>query len=162
MSGPQREGNMAPSLNQIRNYVQLTDHVGTSGQPTRDEFKSISEAGFDAVVNLALPSSDGAIADEGSIVTGLGMRYVHIPVVFERPTLDDLRLFIATMRTLEGRRVWVHCVVNARVSAFMFHYLRFAHDYPPECARSPILDAWEPQMDDVWRRFMEIDRADIG
>jgi hypothetical protein len=31
----------------------------------------VREAGFEAVINLALPTSDNALANEGSVVTGL-------------------------------------------------------------------------------------------
>ena len=54
------------------------------------------------MINLALPMSDHAIPDEGSVVTGLGMRYVHIPVHFANPTVDDLRSFIALDRDAIG------------------------------------------------------------
>src|SRR5450756_117291 len=39
--------------------------------------------------NLALPTSDNAIPNEGSVVTSLGMAYVHIPVDFKAPTQKD-------------------------------------------------------------------------
>ncbi|MBX3705822.1 MAG: protein tyrosine phosphatase family protein [Pseudomonadales bacterium] len=143
----------------ITNYVQLTPDVGTSGQPRREQFTDIAAAGFAAVVNLAMPSSDHAIADEGSVVTGLGMCYVHIPVRFEAPTVDDLRTFCGVMRAFAGRRVWVHCVVNARVSAFMYHYLRFERGFDDAAARSPVLERWAPQMDAVWQDFLALDRA---
>ncbi len=149
-------------LREITNYVQLTDDIGTSGQPTREQFSFIAAAGYEAVVNLALPTSDHAIADEGSVVTGLGMRYVHIPVVFESPTTDDLRTFIAVMKALEGRKIWVHCVVNARVSAFLYHYLRYVRGLDEAASRSVVLDRWEPNMDAAWRAFLALGREDIG
>jgi protein tyrosine phosphatase (PTP) superfamily phosphohydrolase (DUF442 family) len=149
-------------LQQITNFVQITDAVGTSGQPKRDQFKAIADAGFRAVVNLALPTSDHAIADEGSVVTGLGMSYVHIPVDFKRPTVDDLKTFIGTMEALDGKKVWVHCVVNARVSAFMYLYLKHVRGLSDAAARSPVLERWEPQMDDTWKRFVALGKADIG
>src|SRR4051812_11414424 len=99
-------------MNSITNFVQLTPDVGTSGQPTRDQFATIAQAGYAAVINLALPTSDHAIPDEGSVVTGFGMSYFHIPVDFKNPTAEDLNTFIGTMRALEGRKVWVHCVLN--------------------------------------------------
>ena len=111
-------------LSAIKNFVQLTTDVGTSGQPKRDQFELIAKDGYSAVVNLALPTSDHAIADEGSVVTGFGMSYFHIPVDFAKPTVEDLRTFFGTMQALDGRKVWVHCVVNARVSAFMYLYLK--------------------------------------
>lgn len=150
------------TLGEITNFVQLTEDIGTSGQPGREQFEAIADAGYAAVVNLALPSSDHAISDEGSVVTGLGMSYFHIPVKFEQPTVDDLRTFIGVMRSLEGRKTWVHCVVNARVSAFLYHYLRHVRKLDEEASRSVILERWEPQMDATWRAFLALDKNEIG
>lgn len=149
-------------LNNITNYVQLTDDVGTSGQPSRDQFQAIANGGFRAVVNLALPSSDHAIADEGSVVTALGMSYIHIPVDFAKPTVDDLRTFFGTMEALKGKRVWVHCVVNARVSAFMYLYLKHVRQLDEGAARSPVLERWQPKMDATWSTFLALTKEEIG
>lgn len=148
------------SVHSIANFVQLAPDIGTSGQPDRSQFEAIRDAGYDAVINLALATSDNAIEEEGSIVTGCGMRYVHIPVDFENPTLDDLRMFLAIMRTFEGKSVWVHCVVNARVSAFSYHYLKHVRGLDDATSRSPILDKWE--MNETWRALMALSAADIG
>jgi protein tyrosine phosphatase (PTP) superfamily phosphohydrolase (DUF442 family) len=145
----------------ITNFVQLTEDVGTSGQPTREQFEAIAEDGYAAVINLALPTSEHAIPDEGSVVTGFGMSYFHIPVDFKNPTADDLRTFIGTMRALDGKRVWVHCVMNLRVSAFMYHYLKHVCGYDEAAARSPVLPRWEPRMDEVWREFMALDASTV-
>ena len=156
-------------MEEILNFVQLTADVGTSGQPTVTQFKTIADAGYAAVVNLAMPDSESAIAEEGSIVTGLGMRYVHIPVPFDSPSIDDLRLFISTMNALQGERqgerqggrVWVHCAMNLRVSAFMYHYLHHAKGLDRRTSRSPVFERWEPRMDAVWQNFMALTREDI-
>jgi protein tyrosine phosphatase (PTP) superfamily phosphohydrolase (DUF442 family) len=150
------------ALNKITNFVQITDDVGTSGQPKKDQFKSIADEGFRAVVNLALPSSDHAIAEEGSVVTGLGMSYIHIPVDFKRPTVDDLKTFIGTMEALKGKKIWVHCVVNARVSAFMYLYLKHVRKLDEAAARSPVLEGWTPKMDDTWKQFISLSKEVIG
>lgn len=144
-------------LDGITNYVQMTDDIGSSGQPTRDQFRDIADAGYQAVINLALPDSDHAIPDEGSVVTSLGMSFCHIPVDFAAPTAQDLEQFIGVMQALKGRKVWVHCVVNARVSAFLYHYLSKVRRLDPAACRSPILEKWEPQMDDVWKAFLALD-----
>lgn len=83
-----------------------------------------------------MPESDDAITDEGSVVTSLGMKYVHIPVPLDRPTKEHLRSFIRVMRAMDGEKVWVHCVVNARVSAFMYQYLRMDKGYDEVAAKN--------------------------
>lgn len=148
-------------LSEIYNFEQMTDWLGTSGQPEREQFEAIADAGYQAVINLALPTSDNAIADEASIVTSLGMGYHHIPVKFEEPTVDDLRTFLGVMRALDGKKVWVHCVVNARVSAFVFQYLRYEKGVDDDSARSTLLTRWEPKMDDTWRNFLRIPKEAV-
>jgi len=149
------------SLKEITNYVRMADDIGSSGQPTRTQFADIAEAGFQVVINLALPSSDHAIAEEGSIVTGLGMRFVHIPVDFAAPTVADLKQFIGVMEAFRGSKIWVHCVVNARVSAFLYHYLGKVRGLPEADCRSPVLERWAPQMDEVWKAFLALDASVI-
>jgi protein tyrosine phosphatase (PTP) superfamily phosphohydrolase (DUF442 family) len=80
-------------LSEIYNFRAIGERLGTSGQPTESQFQAIREAGFAAVINLALPTSDNALPNEGSIVTGLGMSYVHIPVDFKAPTSQDFQAF---------------------------------------------------------------------
>ena len=65
------------------------------------------------------------------------------------------------MRAFDGKKVWVHCVVNARVSAFVYHYLRYAKGFDEEAAQSRLLRKWRPQMDAVWRDFRSIPKAMI-
>lgn len=147
-------------LSAIYHFEQLTDWLGTSGQPKAEQFSLIADAGYQLVVNLALPTSDHAVANEGSIVTGLGMAYVHIPVSFETPQVDDLRQFFGVLDAFSPsptpNKVWVHCVVNARVSVFTYHYLTKRRGLPEADARTVLLDRWQPDMDNVWRDFLAL------
>lgn len=81
-------------LTQIQAFLGLSDRVGTAGQPTAAQFKDIQAAGYQSIVNLALVHSTDAIPEEGEIVAQLGMEYVHIPVDWEEPTLEDLTRFL--------------------------------------------------------------------
>ncbi|TFG93618.1 MAG: hypothetical protein E4H15_00920 [Syntrophobacterales bacterium] len=65
------------------NYYQITEKVGTSGQPSKEQFSDIAQMGYEAVVNLAMHDSENTIPEEGGIVAGFGMAYFHIPVPFE-------------------------------------------------------------------------------
>jgi len=141
------------SPGEIYAFRQIGDKLGTAGQPTEEQLRSVREAGFEAVVNLALPTSDNALANEGSIVTGLGMSYVHIPVDFKAPTSKDFRAFSQVMQAFEDGPVFVHCAKNMRVSAFVFLY-RVLHQHVPVAEAERDLKAiWQP--DEVWSLFLK-------
>jgi len=140
----------------MKNFVQVTDLIATSGQPERDEFQQIADSGYTAVINLAMHNSDNAIADEGSIVSSLGMPYFHLPVPFDAPTAEHLRTFLGAMKTFNTQKAWVHCALNLRVSAFIYHYLIIEKNLSPEDAKGPLLKQWEPRMDSVWKNFMAL------
>ncbi|MGB0579058.1 MAG: protein tyrosine phosphatase family protein, partial [Limisphaerales bacterium] len=95
----------AEGLAGIDNYLEIDDSLGTAGQPTIEQFDLLQDAGFETVINLALPTSDNAIANEGSIVTGHGQRYVHIPVDFAAPRNQDFHLFTAIMDECRDQKV---------------------------------------------------------
>lgn len=147
-------------LEKITNFVQLTPKIGTSGQPTAEQFRAIAEAGYQGVINLAMPDSDGAIATEGSLVTTLKMTYIHIPIPFEYPSSEQLKRFIRTLDAFSDDKVWVHCVANYRVSAFLYHYLQLRQGCSPQEARSPIFERWEPNT--VWQAFLDLDPLVLG
>ena len=138
---------------EITNYYQVSDHVATSGQPTQEQFQIIATADYDAIINLALPTSTNALANEGAIVAGLGMTYFHIPVVWEAPQLDDVQLFFGVMELLKTRRVWVHCALNWRVSCFVYLYQKHILKLPEDEARTPMTELWQPE--GVWQQLIQ-------
>jgi protein tyrosine phosphatase (PTP) superfamily phosphohydrolase (DUF442 family) len=142
------------ALEEITNYMLISDRIASSGQPEEMQFKDIAQAGYDVVINLAMPNSENAIPEEGYIVTARKMQYIHIPVPFEAPSLDHLNDFISIMNAFKEKKVWVHCVVNYRVSAFLYLYMRLVHNATVEEASKVVLESWNPN--DIWRSFMEI------
>ena len=138
----------------ILNHFQVTDGIASSGQPTAAQFAEIAAGGYDAIINLAMPDSENALADEGHIIAALGMTYIHIPVPFDAPTEEHFARFSGSMDSLKGNKVWVHCAVNARVSAFLFRYLHLSKGMSADEAKTPVLVAWLPKMDDVWKAFV--------
>lgn len=143
------------SIKEITNYIQVSERIASSGQPEGHQFRDIAQAGYQVVINLAMPDSANAIPDEGHIVTARKMSYVHIPVPFDAPDIEHLRLFFGVMIGLPDKKIWIHCVVNKRVSAFLYQYERLILGKPPEEAARVMLPAWEP--DDVWQRFMRLE-----
>lgn len=148
------------SIKEISNYKAVSETLASSGQPDEMQFKAIAEAGFEVVINLAMPNSENAIPEEGYIVTPRKMVYVHLPVPFDAPAAGHLRSFFALMRAFEGKKCWVHCVVNKRVSAFLYQYFRLVHGMSSDEAGKVIIAGWQP--DRVWREFMALEAKDVG
>jgi protein tyrosine phosphatase (PTP) superfamily phosphohydrolase (DUF442 family) len=138
----------------ILNQFEITEKIASSGQPDEAQLEWIASRGYEAVINLAMPDHKKSIANEGSIVTSLGMTYIHIPVPFEAPTDDHMTAFSAYMDALESNKVWVHCIVNARVSAFLFRYLQKNRAWSAPAAATPLLEQWLPEMNTVWKDFI--------
>ena len=143
------------------NFCQIAKNVGTAGQPTVDQLSDIAKAGYTTVVNLAMHDSDNAIPQEGNIVTSLGMTYIHMPVPFDAPTVNHVRKFFGIMDVLGNEKVFVHCAVNARVSAFMHQYLTLRKGVASAQATSPMLQKWLPEMDDNWKSIMGLESGDV-
>ena len=144
----------------IRNFVALTDRIGTAGQPTAGQFKIIADNGYGHVINLAMPDHPDSLANEGDLVTKQGMSYIHIPVPFDRPTPAHVRQFCGMMSVLSDEKVFVHCIMNYRVSVFMFHYLGKVLNLSEKKSKSIIFDSWQPNA--VWQRALNWSAAEIG
>ena len=140
------------ALEQITNFLRISDAIGTAGQPTAAQFAAIKAAGYEAVVNLAMPDSTNALPNEGELVAEQEMDYVHIPVVWERPTIRDLEQFFEVMDRYRGKRTFVHCALNMRVSVFICLYRVLRENTPFEVASKAIYRIWEP--DAVWDSFL--------
>ncbi len=147
------------SIESIRNFVQLTPAIGTAGQPQTGQFQIIADAGFETVINIAMPDHADSIDDEGWRVTELGMNYFHIPVPFDAPEVNHVRQFCKLLHSQNGQAVFVHCIMNYRVSVFMYLYLSTFEGFSGEQARSPMFDRW--QIEPQWQAIMDLDQQDL-
>lgn len=140
-------------MKDIINYYQVNPNLATSGQPTATQFQLIAQNNYQVMINLALPSSDNALADEGAIVTELGLIYIHIPVVWESPRVEEVKLFYDLMTIFKDRKVWVHCAKNMRVSCFIYLWQKHLLKLPEEQASYSMKEIWQPQ--GVWQKLIE-------
>jgi protein tyrosine phosphatase (PTP) superfamily phosphohydrolase (DUF442 family) len=147
-------------LDGVLNYLQSSELLGTAGQPTAEQFSDIRTAGYEVVVNLAMPDSTNALPNEAELVCEQGMEYVHIPVVWEAPKDEDLDRFFETMAQSRARKVFVHCVLNWRVSCFVYLYRVIERGIPMRVAEESLLEIWEPNP--VWCSFIERSLARYG
>ena len=104
-------------------------------------------------MNLALPESTNALPDEKQIIESQGMQYVHIPVVWEKPTIENVNEFFSVMEANSDKKVFVHCAANMRVSAFIYLYQRLHESISEEEAKKDLHKIWIPN--ENWQKFME-------
>jgi protein tyrosine phosphatase (PTP) superfamily phosphohydrolase (DUF442 family) len=65
------------ALDDVKNYVAVSDRLGTAGQPSEEQLRDVADAGFEVVVNLGLPDPRYCLADEAGSVHALGLTYHH-------------------------------------------------------------------------------------
>ncbi len=128
----------------IANWQRLSERITTSGQPTEDQLAGLADLGIRHVINLALHDHELALADEAASVEALGMRYTHIPIPFEHPTEAHWTAFCDSMHASRGVAVHVHCIMNYRVSAFMYRWNRDVGGMPEPDARALMEQQWRP------------------
>ena len=149
------EGNLE-SLNDIFNFIQLDDRVATSGQPTEAQFSLVRKAGYTTVINLAPKSHENALGNEDEILERMGIRYIHLPVVFTNPTREDFDRFVDALESCGDDRIWVHCAANMRVSAFFFKYRTERLGWSSDEAETDLHRIWEPgKVMGVWQTFID-------
>ena len=142
------------TLTAIPRFISLNAQVASAGQPSEQQLAKVAAAGFDVIINLGLHDDPSyALRDEAETVRALGMKYVHIPVQFSTPTLDDLTKFMDAMAEAEGTKVFVHCRHNKRVPVFLAldRVLRLGE--AQELAFAAMRTAWSP--DKTWQMFIE-------
>ena len=142
-------------LQDIYNFLPLSDTLLTSGMPTAEQLADAARSGVQAVINLAMPDSERALPDEASLVKGLGMQYIGIPVEWEAPTRRNLEDFMDAMDAHKESKLLVHCQANYRVSGFVTLYRVQRLGWDPADAFKDLRRIWNPAEYPVWKKFIE-------
>ena len=140
-------------LHAINNFLAVSDDMATAGQPTAEQFSLIALAGFQAVINLAMPDSDGALDDEADVVQLSNMHYAHIPVMWNAPSIADVEKFFAALDKHQGQKIFVHCAANKRTAVFVFLYRVIKIQQPCTEVFSDVMKIWTPDV--PWTNFIE-------
>ena len=140
-------------LKEIYNYLSLTESIATAGQPTEGQIAATAENGYEVVINLGLADAEYALKDEGAMVRALGMQYIHLPVIWERPTKLDLERFFKVIKANQDNKVFIHCAANMRVSVFMALYRILRLGWSSEKAFEEVKRIWTPN--DIWQMFID-------
>ncbi len=148
-------------LETVRNFQVVNERMASSGQIGYDQIPLLKEAGYQVVVNLATADEERN-GREGFLVVQEGLTYVHIPVDWAEPTLEDVQMFFDVMQASEGRRVYVHCFANMRASAFVYMYRTLVEGVPEAEARATMNEVWDPGELEQWAGLIERAQARYG
>jgi protein tyrosine phosphatase (PTP) superfamily phosphohydrolase (DUF442 family) len=137
----------------IKGFVALSDRLGTAGQPTEAQFADVAAAGYELVVNLAMPTSEGALPDEKAIAERHGLTYLPLPIDFQAPRVETAMRLFRILDENRSRRVFVHCAANMRVSALIYAYRVARGDMSRDEAGADLARVWEPNP--TWKKYIE-------
>lgn len=138
---------------QIPGFLEVRPELWTAGQPARADFALLARNGVELVVNLSAMPSPTFLPDEAQHVVEAGMQYIHLPVSFTAPQIEDFTLFAAILSAAKNRRVLVHCAKNLRVSAFVFLFKVLVEGENEVLARRRMEKIWSP--DAIWSAFLD-------
>ena len=137
----------------IINWLRLDARLTTSGQPTEAQLPILQGLGVKHVINLALHSHEQSLADEAASLGAFGIGYTHLPVEYRNPMAADFTRFREAFESLGDAPLHVHCILNYRVSAFMYRYRRQVLGLSDGQARPDLEKIWQP--DAVWTALIE-------
>jgi len=141
------------------NFLRYDSQLTTSGQPSGAQLRALKALGVDHVINLALHTHEQALPDEAASLAALGITYTHIPVAFDNPTEADFDAFCGAMAAAGNKALHVHCIMNWRVTAFLYRYQRDVLGVEDAQARAQMERVWNPVASDdprarVWAEFI--------
>ncbi|WP_282607785.1 protein tyrosine phosphatase family protein [Pelagibius sp. Alg239-R121] len=139
-------------LPDILNWRRLDDRITLSGQPTEEQLAEIRDLGVTHVINLGPHHNKGALADEAGTIVTLGMEYIYIPVEFGNPTDEDFAKFCDAIESCPNTQIHVHCIYNARVTAFFYRYAKTGQGISEAEAHTLMDGIWKPGND--WAKFI--------
>ena len=142
----------AAGLDDISNYRQYSETFSSSGQPSKEQLKALSQDGFERIVYIAYTDHDNSLENEDRLVKELGMEYLHIPVEWSEPTKSDFYLFAGALQKEPNKKTLLHCQVNFRASAFSFLYRVVYEDVPVAEAKADMNSVWQPN--ETWRKLI--------
>lgn len=137
------------SLHEIKNFSQVSEHLASAGMPSAEDLNMIQKNGYRHIVNL-IP---GDFSEEKELAESLNMSFTQIAVDWHSPTIDNFRDFKALLDQYRGDKVFVHCQLNYRASAFSYLYELTQDGVDRDAAREKMLAIWQP--DKTWSAFID-------
>jgi len=134
-------------------HCPIHANLMTSALPAVEDFMRMAEQGYEIVISLCQRVDSEILEDEDALVSAAGMKYIHLPVDFYAPTLEDYEVLRDILRSLQERKVWLHCTRNWRVSAWMYIYHIVERSMPYAEAEEILHRIWKP--DEIWQALLD-------
>ena len=100
----------------IRNYSRVDATVGCGGAVDPAAMASLKKEGFISVINLRLPTEEGANVDAGrAAAQTAGLKYIHLPFNVAMPDSKVVDSFLAAVADKSNQPVFIHCGSASRV-----------------------------------------------
>lgn len=106
-----------------------------SGQPSQDDFRSLKDQGFVAVINLRQPEEYDE-ASEREQIASLGLAYESAPMLGSGPLSDEevIAITAAVKKHKDKGKVLVHCGSGNRVAVWLGAHFHQDHGYSKQQA----------------------------
>ena len=100
----------------IRNYSRVDATVGCGGAVDPAAMATLKKEGFVSVINLRLPTEEGANVDAGrAAAQTAGLKYIHLPFNVAAPDSKVVDSFLAAVADKSNQPVFIHCGSASRV-----------------------------------------------
>ncbi len=94
----------------VRNYSRVDATVGCGGQVDPTAMKALKGEGYVSVINLRLPTEEGANVDAGrAAAQAAGLKYIHLPFNAAQPDTKVVDSFLAAVADKSNQPVFIHC-----------------------------------------------------
>ena len=120
-----KHANVALPSVHIKNFGQINENYYRGAQPEGQDYDNLKALGVKTVINLIKDEK----GDEGAMVQGMGMKYVHIPMTTGTPpTSDQIKQFLSLVEDPANQPVFVHCVGGKHRTGVMTAVYRMTED----------------------------------
>jgi protein tyrosine phosphatase (PTP) superfamily phosphohydrolase (DUF442 family) len=96
-----------PKLQDLPNFQMVEAGIWRGGQPSSEALSVLADSGVRTIVDLRL--NGRAVTVEEKQVRALGLKYVHIPLGYSKPTKAQIDSFMKVVKNPQNQPVYVHC-----------------------------------------------------
>src|SRR5258706_15968861 len=115
------------SVQEIKNFYQVDEHVYRGAQPNDDGFKYLAKIGVKTVIDLR--EADERSKAEERVVTAAGMKYINVPMTGLTPPREaEIAKILGLLEDGQTGPVFVHCKRGADRTGAVIAAYRIEHD----------------------------------